>query len=154
MSCVWDDLVPFLRFAQFVGFFPFRIQKNGFHFSWRRLSFVWFVLVLLFQVAPLAKIITDHQDVKSKEFSASKLPLIFKLPMFRNLVTHYGMILIIRSATLRYHQLNLAFKYLTCDALRELEDMVTAGYKNAITKKTRIGICLILITVCTSNINN
>ena len=74
--------------------------------------------------------------------------------MFRNLVTHYGMILIIRSATLRYHQLNLAFKYLTCDALRELEDMVTAGYKNAITKKTRIGICLILITVCTSNINN
>ena len=56
------------------------------------------------------------------------------------------MIAIIRSATLRYHQLNLAFKYLTCDSLRELEDMATARYKNAITKKTLIGSSLILIT--------
>ena len=158
--CVLNDLVPFFRFAQFVGLFPFKIKKNslngrfeGFHFSYCKFATFWFCLVLVLQIAPLIIGFWMFPEIQ-RNFISSKLPLIFTAPIFINLAVHYSMIFIIRSATLRYHQLNLAFKYLTCDALRELEDMVTAGYKNAITKKTRIGICLILITVCTSNINN
>ena len=151
--CVLNDLVPFFRFAQFVGLFPFNIKKNSlngqferFDFSWRHLITFWFCLVLVVQVAPLIIGFWMFPEIQ-RNFISSKLPLIFTAPIFINLAVHYSMIAIIRSATLRYHQLNLAFKYLTCDSLRELEDMATARYKNAITKKTLIGISLILVTV-------
>ena len=151
--CVLNDLVPFVRFAQFVGLFPFDIKKNSlngrierFSFSWRHLITYWFVLVLVFQIVPLVIGVWVHNDLQ-REFNTFQLPLIFTIPIYTTIVVHYVMVAVSRSATLRHHQLNLIVKYLNSDAIRELEDMTTAGYKNVIKRKTSVGVCLILITV-------
>ena len=159
---VLDDLVPFVRFAQFVGLFPFKIKRNslsgrfdGFKFSCSHLITFWYVLVLVVQVAPLIKHAMPMlpQDNLNGNFnSSSKLPAIFNLPIYTHLSVHYAMIVIIRSATLRYRQLNLVFNYLNSDTLRELEGLEN-GCRNTIKKRSLIGISLILMTVCKVSIN-
>ena len=150
---VLDDLVPFFRFAQFVGLFPFKIKKNslngrfeGFHFSYCKFATFWFCLVLVLQIAPLIIGFWMFPEIQ-RNFNLFKLPLIFIIPAyFFNLTVHYAMIAIIRCTTLRHHQLNLAFKYLTSDTFKELKELEN-GYRSTIKKRTLIGISLILITV-------
>ena len=74
-----EEMRPFVRFCQFVGFFPFRMEIDRrtekfrqFSFSWRYPITWWFVELALIHVVSYFLIYTNI--LKSSE--ADKLPLI------------------------------------------------------------------------------
>ena len=150
-----DDLVPFVRFGQLVGLFPYNIKTNPLNarlskrlnFSWRHPLAFWFVLVLTFQVAPIFAGLKFYINMPN-EFKSLKLSLIFTIPLFVSIAVHYVTIVVSRAVTLRYHHLALVTSFPNnSDTIRELEEFETTSHTNTVKKRTYIGIFSILTTV-------
>jgi hypothetical protein len=149
-----NDLVPFVRFGQFVGLFPYSIESNllndkpqWFRFSIRHPVTFYFVLVLIFQIAPLFVSSRVYGNL-TNDLKSSRVSLVFTIPLFVSLAVHYVTIAVSRRVTLRYHQLALAINFLNNEAIRDLERLrATNGCTNTLKKRAFIGIFFILTTV-------
>ena len=148
-----NDLVPFVRFGQFVGLFPYTIRINPlnkklerFRFSWCHPMTFYFSLVLIFQIAPIFVSSRVYEKLIN-DLKSSTVSLVFTIPLFVSLAVHYVTMVVSRRIALRYHHLGLAIKFINSDTIRELEELETNFCTNTVKRRTFIGICFILTTV-------
>ena len=149
----FERFKPFIYFGQFVGLFPYRIETDGkykrFTFCWCHPLTIWFVLSLVLQFSPMINsifiIINANKIVAS---TATERPTSLLIVTGIAIMSHYAMVLISRSVTLRYNQLRLAVESISVKIIKELEEFETfPRCQNSTKKRTFIGIFLIFITV-------
>ena len=151
-----EQLNPFVRFSQIIGFIPFRIETNNhlkkkFTFSWCHLMTFWFILTLVFQLSPtIGTVFLHNYQVSVTNNSARKVPFTFTIVFVITLAFHVSMIFVSRLIVLRYYdELRSVITSLTTGSIKtlaRLEGRLT-GSKNILRKRTFIGIFLILLTV-------
>ena len=124
-NCVWlpeasyslvhfnSELGPFVRFGQFIGLLPYRMEFNNSSGRFKRfaLSFwnsLWFILIQM----SIFVIVFLYKEILESNYEASKLgiPVIFKTIGNIQIVTSFLTAIFIRIANLCYNQLSSALK--------------------------------------------
>ena len=148
-----EDLGPFVRFGNFIGLFPYRLEADPsrlgmkrFVFSWCHLLTFWCIFLLIFEIGLIIFLtqFNNAQLIQHISHTSSVVSLITSMAAKNQIV----MILIVRAMTFRYHRLQSAVKSLIIlgfTALEETEELLSC--RNTFKKRALIGISLIIASV-------
>lgn len=155
----FEQLGPFLFWGQFVGLFPYRIDKSSgrfkrFVFSWFHITTGWFIFSICLQIIPTLVMWgymfwqdQEYAKVSNVESQPQTMFVIFGA----TIIVQYLKVVVIRAVSLRYSLLNTASNCLNTHVIKELENVYDTSYcgKSYGTTKKRIiaGIFLIVIKV-------
>lgn len=149
---LFEQLNPFVRFSQIVGFIPFGIDTSNlrkkFSFSWCHFITFWFILTFVFALSPVIGYVLLHNYQTSIGNSTRKVPFSFTIVFVITLSFHAIMIFMSRFISLRYYELRRVTNSLTTGALKMLEKLEgLPGLSNTLRRRTFIGIFFILLAV-------
>ena len=156
----FEQLGPFVRFGQFVGLFPYRIDTSisgrfkRFVFSWFHIITGWFIVSICLQIVPTlvtwAYVFWQDQEFAKVSNLNSQPQTIFVI-FGLSIIVQYIKIVVVRVVSLRYNLLGAATNYLNTHVIKELEDLHDSIYPEnnygTIKKRTIMGIVLILMKV-------
>ena len=156
----FEQLGSFVRFGQFVGLFPYRIDKSmsgrfkRFVFSWFHIITGWFIVSICLQIVPTlatwAYVFWQDQEFAKVSNLNSQPQTIFVI-FGLSIIAQYIKIVVVRVVSLRYNLLGAATNDLNTHVIKELEDVHdtfdTVQNYATIKKRTIAGIVLIVIKV-------
>lgn len=148
-----DDLLPFFRFCQLVGFFPFRMefeesnnnrQLTHFSFSWSYPITWWFVVIAL--VNYITYLLLLSVLIKTPELLS--LPPVVNVTVMTVIFLYFLLLLSARYwITIRFSTFRKAIEFMRL-AEHNLANSFSRYEKNSIKLRTYIGIVGTLLWVC------
>lgn len=149
---LFEQLNPFVRFSQIVGFIPFRIETSNlrkkFSFSWCHFITFWFILTFVFALSPVIGYVLLHNYQTSIANGTRKVPFSITMIFVITMAFHNIMVFMSRFISLRYCELRTITNSLTTGAIKMLEKLEgLPGLSNTLRRPTFIGIFLILLAV-------